>query len=442
MYPSGAPMDQLQNLSVIPPTQISRTAGQHFEILGRCIVCFRFCRTTTYCRAEKNHTNVRAAACADCEAKGCSTVVCRRKRQHKEDNAYPPNIVINTALARTADLKEMCIKNLLPPCFSELHSLTVHHADCIFSQPRAKNESEDQIMTIDGVANGEQVSYRKPTDYARGYLYPYTKEALDQWLAKFCAQTGTNYRIRTGKRVNKKSDHGLANHNGKIVVYRALESQLHNCALGGKPRKKAVREGSKRRKSRGSKLIGCPAVIHTRLIVTEEHWKALEITVPKLSAHLPVHDPRITNTELTGDVSSMIYSDSLYDSEQGVTNQSQEDYAIMEDVGFHNEAELANEQMQYLNTMHVDDLKKQIRNLMSECGNMLDGVSNMEALKTIHLHVDALYNELLPVTTNQNRSRKRTANEASLMHADEVLDEGEARSETVRQVVLLQSEQV
>lgn len=436
-------MDQLQQLSAMPINQISRTTGQHFEVLGRCIVCFRFCRTTTYCRAEKNHTDVRAAACIDCETKGCSTVVCRRKRQHKGHNAYPPNIVINTALLRSTDLKEMCVKNLLPPCFSELHSLTVHHADCIFSQPRAKSDPDEQILTINGISNSDQISSRKPTDYARGYLYPYTKEVWEQWLRKFCTQTGTNYRIRTGKRVNKKSDHGLANHNGKIVVYRALESQLHNCALGGKPRKKAVREGSKRRKSRGSKLIGCPAVIHTRLIVTEENWKALEITVPKLSAHLPVHDPRITNPEIANDVNSMIYSDSLYDSEQGVSNQSQEEYAIIEDVGFHNdpETELTSEQVHFMNSVHVDNLKKQIRNLMSACGNVLNDVSSVEALKTIHLHVQTLYNELLPVST-QKRSRKRTADEASLIQEDEVLDEGESRADSVRQVVLLQSEQV
>ena len=434
-------MDQLQQLTAMPSNQISRTTGQHFEVLGRCIVCFRFCRTTTYCRAEKNHTDVRAAACAECEAKGCSTVVCRRKHQHKGQNAYPPNIVINTAIPRAVDLKEMCVKNLLPPCFSDLHSLTVHHADCIFSQPRVKNDSEDQLLTIDGVPNGEQTQYRKPTDYARGYLYPYAKEAWEQWLAKFCAQTGTSYRIRTGKRVNKKSDHGLANHNGKIVVYRVLESQLHNCALGGRPRKKAVREGSKRRKSRGSKLIGCSAVIHTRLIVTEENWKALEITVPKLSAHLPVHDPRITNTEISNDVNSMILSDSLYDSEQGVPTHAQDDYAIIEDVGFHNEteAELTNDQMQFISTMHIDNLKKQTRNLMSACGNLLDDVSNLETLKTIHLHVQTLYNELLPVTT-QKRNRKRNADEASLIHAEEVLEEGETRSDSVGQVVLLQAD--
>ena len=433
-------MDQLQQLSALPSSQIPRTAGQHFEVLGRCIVCFRFCRTTTYCRAEKRHTDPRAAACADCEAKGYSTVVCRRKHQHKGQNAYPSNMVINTDLQGSADLKEMCIKNLLPFCFSELHSLTVHHADCIFSQPRVKSDNEEQQIATDGVPNAEPTSHRKPTDYARGYLFPYTKENWEQWLDKFCSQTRTSYRIRTGKRVNKKSDHGLANHNGKIVVFRVLESQLHNCALGGKPRKKAVREGSKRRKSRGSKLIGCSAVIHTRLIVTEDNWKALEITVPKLSAHLPVHDPRITSTEIGNDVNSMILSETLYDTEKGVPTHGNEDYGIIEDVGFHNEteAELTNEQVQFINSLDVDTLRKQTKHLMSSCGTLLDDVSNFETLKNVHFHVHAVYSDLLQFTV-QKRSRKRDTGATGLIHADEVLEEGESRSDSVSQVVLLET---
>ena len=436
-------MEQLQHLTAMPPAQIGRTGGQHFEVLGRCIVCFRFCRTTTYCRAEKNHTDVRAAACAECETKGFSTVVCRRKKQHKGPNAYPPNIVINTAssLSRAADLKDMCVKNLLPPCFSDLHSLTVHHADCIFAQPRiVKNDPEDQLLNIDNSFTGETLPYRKPTDYARGYLYPYSKESWEQWLAKFCTQTGTSYRIRTGKRVNKKSDHGLANHNGKIVVYRALESQLHNCALGGKPRKKAIREGSKRRKARGSKLIGCPAVIHTRVIVTEEGWKALEVTVPKLAAHLPVHDPRISSNDINNEMNNMIIPESLYDSEQGVTSQSQSEYAIIEDVGFHNEAqtELISEQIQLIDSLDSSDFKKQTKGLLEVCGGLLDDVSNLETLKTVHMHAQSIYNELIS-SNNQKRNRKRNASEAGLVHDDEVLEEGESRPPPV---VLLQTEQV
>eukprot|EP00794_Sanderia_malayensis_P020631 gene20631-22665_t len=397
----------------------------------------RFCRTTTYCRAEKNHTDVRAAACAECEQKGNSTVVCRRKRQHKEPNAFPANIVINVALQRSADLKEMCLKNSLPPCFSELHSLTVHHADCIFAQPR-KPEAEDNLMTIDGAAaSSENVSYRKPTDYARGYLHPYSKDAWDQWLAKFCAQSRTSYRIRTGKRVNKKTDHGLANHNGKIVVYRALETQLYNCSLGGKPRRKTLREGSRRRKARGSKLIGCSAVIHTRLIVTEDNWTGLEITVPKLTAHLPSHDPRMASNEIQTDMNDMILSPSLYCTDQGVESAEQEEFAILEDVNFHAET-ATHDQLELLNSPQIENVRKHIKSLLENSVGLVDELSNVEILKSTQTYVQSLFNELCRIV-NTKRSRKRTAVEANLVN-DEVLEEGESTPSTVNQVVLLQSE--
>ncbi len=432
----------MQQMTSVASSQVTRTAGQHFEVLGRCVMCFRFCRTTTYCRAEKNHTDVRAAACAECEENGLSTVVCRRKRQHKSPNAHPPNIVINVPLQRAVDLKEMCVKNLLPHCFSELHSLTVHHADCIFAQPRVKLEADadDNLVTMEGGTPNESYSCRKPINYARGYLYPYSKEAWEQWLVKFCLQTGTSYRIRTGKRVNKKTDHGLANHNGKIVVYRALETQLYNCALGGKPRKKALREGQKRRKARGSKLIGCSAVIHTRLIVTEEDWKALEITLPKLSAHLPVHDPRITTNELQSDMSNIMLSSSLYGADQGVTTSEQEEFAILDDVSFHTntETELTSDQIQFIGSIDFDNLRKQTKSLMGECIGLVDELSSYEALKSAHLHIQLFHNQLKR-NNSQRRSRKRTAVEANLVE-DEVLDEGESRPASVNQVVLLQAD--
>ena len=409
-------------------------------------MCFRFCRTTTYCRAEKNHTEVRAAACVECEEKGNSTVVCRRKRQHKAPNAYPPNIVINTVLQRAVDLKEMCLKNLLPPCFSDLHSLAVHHADCVFTQPRTKLETDNQVFTLEGVMATEQTLYRKPTDYARGYLHPYSKEIWDQWLAKFCLQTDTSYRIRTGKRVNKKSDHGLANHNGKIVVYRALETQLYNCSLGGKPRRKTLREGSRRRKSRGSKLIGCSAVIHTRLVVTEEDWKALEITLPKLSAHLPAHDPRISPNDLQADMNNMLLPTSLYAPDQGVGSDGQGEFAILDDVGFHtDDAELTSDQMQLLNSFQGENIRKQTKHLIKSCGSLLDGVSSLDMLKTVNLQVHSLYNQLHKSAGEScelsGNKRKRSAEEANLVDSEEILEEGESRHQNnVGQVVLLRAE--
>eukprot|EP00111_Clytia_hemisphaerica_P003646 TCONS_00010405-protein len=264
-------------------------SGQFFEVLGRCTHCFRFSRTISYCRSEKNHREPKANVCGDCEQLGLSTVVCRRKRNHTAPNAQPLNIVINTALQIPDNVKQLCMRNYLPSCFAELHSIVIHHADITFVAPRRKScPADEEQSTTDKVAN-----MRKPTDYARGYLYPYTPERWKQWLKDFSTETGTNYRIRTGKRVNKKMDHhGLANHNGNIISYSTIETQLYNCALGGRPRKRKHVESIPKRKERESKLIGCSAVIHTRLLETKDGWKSLEVTVPKLSAHLPFHDPK------------------------------------------------------------------------------------------------------------------------------------------------------
>ena len=406
--PHGVPVQPFNSVS----GPILAEAGQYFEVLGRCISCFRFCRTTTYCRAEKGHRDVRASSCEECEGKGYSTVVCRRKFQHKVPNANPPNVVINTALQRAEDVKEVCVRNLLPPCFGDLHSITVHHADTIFAQPKTKEDFSDQLLNLQGMQQQPQGTIRKATDYARGYFYPYTKETWDQWLLKFCLQTGTNYRIRTGKRVNKKTDHGLANHNGKVVVYRALESQLYNCSLGGKPRKKKLRDGARRRKERGSKLIGCSAVIHTRLIETEENWRALEVTVPKLSAHLPTHDPRVNNEEMTIDINELLLSQHLNTNQLSREGQQ---FDLMEGV-LEGESEEAEEDA---GNSVVVNLRRQTRNLFVNCAGLIETVQSVEVLKAVNEHAQVLYNQILkssnPQASNKRTKRqKRTAQEANL----------------------------
>ena len=273
--------------------------GQYFEVLGRCSPCFKFGRTTSFCRSEKNHREPKASVCVECELVGNSTIQCRRKLNHDAPNAQPLNIVINTAMQIIDHVKQLCIRNSLPECFAELQSIVIHHADIPFVAPRrdAKNNKTANGMDHQQMDGHVKVNAgRKTTDYARGYLYPYTPDKWRGWLEQFSNETGTSYRVRTGKRVNKKSEHhGLANHNGNIVFYSTLETQLYNCSLGGRPRKRKPVEGRTRRKERGSKLIGCSAVIHTRVLETKTGWKALEITVPKLLAHLPFHDPRINN---------------------------------------------------------------------------------------------------------------------------------------------------
>ncbi|XP_002157027.3 uncharacterized protein LOC100210680 [Hydra vulgaris] len=346
--------------------------GEHFEVLGRCIQCFRFSRTTAYCRAEKNHRDPKSSVCLECEATGVSTVVCRRKMNHTAPNALPLNIVINTALQQPDYVRQLCLRNNLPYCLSELQSIVLHHADITFSAVRLNNEQNDTIVA------------RKPSDYARGYLYPYSQEKWEDWLDRYCQQTNTSYRIRTGKRRNKKMEHGLANHNGKIVQYRTLETQLYNCALGGKPRKRKLREGIKRRKERGSKLIGCSAVIHTRLLETENEWRALEITVPKLSAHLNSHDPRmIQKNNLIFDFKLLPqFPQQVIIDEQHMIDFSQ---IINEDYDFTLKKK----------EVPLPELKKCAKNLLLMCASLLDQINDVEAINTVQEHGQIILNRLL-----------------------------------------------
>lgn len=360
--------------------------GQYFEVLGRCTQCFRFSRTTSYCRAEKNHRDPKSSVCMECEYAGLSTVVCRRKLNHSAPNAQPLNIVINTALQNPDHVKQLCSRNYLPACFGELHSIVIHHADITFVAQRHKvdDQNSEMLPTVPLT--------RKPTDYARGYLYPYSKEKWDIWLTKFCHQTGTNYRIRTGKRVNKKTDHGLANHNGKITSYRTLETQLYNCALGGKPRKRKLKDGIRKRKERGSKLIGCPAVIHTRLLETEYEWCALEITVPKVLAHLSCHDPRgnINNDVIDYDdlLLSQINPTQIQQPNQDVSNQQQQRFDFVQVVGEESaETKKKNES--------PSEIKRNTRNILVTCASLLDTIDNTEVLSSLQESAQDILNKLI-----------------------------------------------
>lgn len=487
--------------------------GQYFEVLGRCTQCFRFSRTTTYCRAEKSHRDPKSSVCLECEALGLSTVVCRRKLNHSAPNAQPLNIVINTALQNIDHVKQLCLKNNLPPCFCELHSIVVHHADITFVGQRkcntklnwkteeklnyqeyendelrsevglkqnsidssilstnirqsgssmlsdnglsvnnlvtlceddnslSKDKEDDSHKVVIGQLNDDlippqiaskpyllksalkfdcnELDYsgfvslnkgtRKSTDYARGYLYPYSKEKWSQWLMKFCYQTCTNFRIRTGKRVNKKLDHGLANHNGRIVPYRTLETQLYNCALGGRPRKRKAKDGIKKRKERGSKLIGCPAVIHTRLLETEYDWCALEVTAPKILAHLPFHNPRGNNIEDFIDCDDILLHNDLPTKFQtDVVENNENKFDFVHEVP--DETDNVDKKK-----FHNLDVKKSTKNLLLTCASLTEIIDNSSFLLSIQeqsrelldkMHKEALNNngkQLSPKTVKRKK---------------------------------------
>ena len=394
--------------------------GQYFEVLGRCMLCFRFSRTTSYCRSEKKHREPKSSVCSECDAAGLSTVVCRRKLNHTAPNSQPLNIVINTAIQSLDHVKQLCVRNYLPACFAELHSIVVHHADITFVVQRNKNEEE-----YDALGQPSLPTIRKPIDYARGYLYPYSKEKWEEWLKKFCHQTGTNYRIRTGKRVNKKRDHhGLANHNGKVVLYRTLETQLYNCALGGKPRKRKPKEGTRKRKERGSKLLGCSAAIHTRLIETKLGWKALEITVPKVLAHLPCHDPRqAPDPETLADLNEVI--------ETQVNTQQLQQSSLNVQVPTDNfdfvsiVADSSNMSNQQAKETTPAEIRKNTKQLLLTCASLVDTIESTDVVAAVQVQTQELLNKLLQEVNAQKspvpkKKRKRSLECNSMMSLLEI----------------------
>lgn len=403
--------------------------GQYFEVLGRCTLCFRFSRTTSYCRAEKNHRDPKASACIECESGGLSTVVCRRKLNHTAPNAQPLNIVINTAIQSLEHVKQLCVRNYLPACFAELHSIVVHHADITFVAQ--KNKPEEEVdLEVGTMQPGNPLPQvmRKTTDYARGYLFPYAKEKWEQWLGKFCHQTGTNYRIRTGKRVNKRTDHhGLANHNGKVVAYRTLETQLYNCALGGKPRKRKLKDGVRKRKERGSKMIGCSAVIHTRLIETEYNWKALEITVPKVLAHLPCHDPRQNpSSDILTNFGEVLVSQINPQLQQIGINTAQQPTPTFDLVSIVADTTEPNSVAKETSPL---EMRKNTKHLLLTCASLVDTIENADVITAVQVQTQELLNKLLqeaslnkaPVAPKKKRKIRSTGLETTQLVGEEIL---------------------
>ena len=403
------------------PNSLSLLAesGQYFEVLGRCSHCFRFGRTATFCRSEKNHREPKANVCDDCELAGNSTIVCRRKLNHESPNAQPLNIVINTALQILDHVKELCLKNFLPACFAELQSIVIHHADIPFVPQRTSNKTND-LEQIE--CHSKVNTARKPTDYARGYLYPYTPEKWRCWLEQFSRETGTSYRVRTGKRVNKKVDHrGLANHNGNIVFYSTLETQLYNCALGGRPRKRKHVEGRMRRKERGSKLIGCSAVINTRLLETKIGWKALEITAPKLLAHLPFHDPRMSHhhEEMQPPENHLDNFNVATDFDQVVDQQSTAELHLTPNpsecfdirVQPADAATTATDLEEAGKSSCVQDLahtsagdpRKTLKQMFLTCASLVDSVENQDTFSELQVRSQKLLEFMLKETISRNK---------------------------------------
>ena len=163
-------------------------------MLGRCTACFKWKKSTTYCCIKKGHQGERAAPCSDCFEKGVSISDCQLTHGH-----------CGPGVAATVE-KEMTDE--LPKCIIDLSSVTV---------------SPSQRC-------------------ATGYLDPYSQELWDTWRKRFSHQSGTDYKVTTGRNGNKESDTGVLTKDGKLFKYRVKWRQTYCCYPGGKPRyKKAVK---------------------------------------------------------------------------------------------------------------------------------------------------------------------------------------------------------
>ena len=134
-----------------------------------------------------------------------------------------------------------CIAHELPQCSSQLVGLMM----------------ERPVSTEEPASN----------NYATGYL-EYAN--WDAWLKTFQLQTNTRYSIRQGKQLMKADTDGLVRYYGKILSYRAKYTQIYHCFRAGKGRHKVEKEDPlNRRSAPGSKCMGCPARIYTRLLLLQ-----------------------------------------------------------------------------------------------------------------------------------------------------------------------------
>ena len=99
-------------------------------------------------------------------------------------------------------------------------------------------------------------------------------------------QTGTEYKICTGKNVNKESNTGVLQMNGKSLLYKVLWQKQYMCHCGGKARYKSCdKENTKPRNAPGTRLTECKATLNTRLMELESGDQILYLSFPLSSAH-------------------------------------------------------------------------------------------------------------------------------------------------------------
>ncbi len=186
--------------------------------------------------------------------------VCRLTHQH-----CGPGVEWRTAVASDKE-------NLnLPPCHTQLTSTTVTTAET--STP----VDESYLLAYAGP--------QSPQDYAGGFLNPYTSQKWEAWLKQFSLQTAADYKVCTGKNLNKESDTGVVMIGGKAQTYRVKWRQCYSCFRGGSPRFKKPDPKAKSRNAPGSRLMDCKATLNVHLLRLDSGTELLHITFPLSTAH-------------------------------------------------------------------------------------------------------------------------------------------------------------
>ena len=113
-------------------------------------------------------------------------------------------------------------------------------------------------------------------------------------------QTQCEYTIRNGCKTNDQSrEKGVIRVNKDKFTYTSSWVHTYSCLRGGEKKFNPLSLKKKSRISIGTRRLGCLACIHLRLLRISNGMKILEIKVPLLSAHLPVHNPLSISDQFT-----------------------------------------------------------------------------------------------------------------------------------------------
>ena len=203
-----------------------------------------------------------ADVCTDCDVKGNNITKCRQHLQHDDDNAICKKKV------------DCCEKLGLPQYCLNLSNI---HLECYVSNPE-KLKAQDTI----------------------GYMIPYSHDNWEKWFQLFVLQPQCEYTIQNGCKTNDQSqEKGVIRVNKDKFTYTLSWVHTYSCLRGGEGKFNPLSLKKKLRISIGTRRLGCQACIHLRLLRISNGMKILEIKVPLLSAHLPVHNPLSISDQLT-----------------------------------------------------------------------------------------------------------------------------------------------